>query len=225
MASRRDGRLSRRQTSVALAGRGQRGRSPRSAGAIETRQEGCSATDAKAAQEAGLRPPPPPVLATYKLRSYGAARRDLGLSALHEQGLRQNNRAENSLRGPSVRISRSDDGNERCRASSRPDRPSDFSASPPRSTTRSTCNANSFPAAHFACSGRRQRKRGRTRPSRHNGEEIDRTNHVPVPINVIAPASELARGYHHQNASDTGTWSDPVLQGHTPAARSSRRSS
>jgi transposase-like protein len=39
----------------------------------------------------------PSVLVTDKLRSYGAARRDLGLSARHEQGLRQNNRAENSL--------------------------------------------------------------------------------------------------------------------------------
>ncbi|MCZ8104438.1 MAG: DDE-type integrase/transposase/recombinase, partial [Burkholderiales bacterium] len=35
-------------------------------------------------------------LVTDKLRSYGAARRELGLSARHEQGLRQNNRAENS---------------------------------------------------------------------------------------------------------------------------------
>jgi transposase-like protein len=38
----------------------------------------------------------PTVLVTDKLRSYGAARRDLGLSARNEQGLRQNNRAENS---------------------------------------------------------------------------------------------------------------------------------
>jgi transposase-like protein len=38
----------------------------------------------------------PTVLVTDKLRSYGAARRDLGLSARHEQCLRQNNRAENS---------------------------------------------------------------------------------------------------------------------------------
>ena len=38
----------------------------------------------------------PTVLVTDKLRSYGAARRDLGISARHEQGLRQNNRAENS---------------------------------------------------------------------------------------------------------------------------------
>jgi putative transposase len=38
----------------------------------------------------------PRVLVTDKLQSYGAARRDLGLSARHEQGLRRNNRAENS---------------------------------------------------------------------------------------------------------------------------------
>jgi transposase-like protein len=38
----------------------------------------------------------PTVLVTDKLRSYGAARRDLGLSARHEQGLRQNSRVENS---------------------------------------------------------------------------------------------------------------------------------
>ncbi|MDB5717683.1 MAG: family transposase [Sphingomonas bacterium] len=38
----------------------------------------------------------PTVLVTDKLRSYGAAFRDLGLSARHEQGMRKNNRAENS---------------------------------------------------------------------------------------------------------------------------------
>jgi transposase-like protein len=38
----------------------------------------------------------PRVLVTDKLQSYGAARRQLGLSARHEQGLRKNNRAENS---------------------------------------------------------------------------------------------------------------------------------
>jgi putative transposase len=36
------------------------------------------------------------VLVTDKLRSYGCARRELGISARHEQGLRKNNRAENS---------------------------------------------------------------------------------------------------------------------------------
>jgi len=38
----------------------------------------------------------PDVLVTDKLRSYGAARSQLGLAARHEQGLRRNNRAENS---------------------------------------------------------------------------------------------------------------------------------
>jgi transposase-like protein len=39
---------------------------------------------------------PPSVLVTDKLPSYGAARRELGLAAHHEQGRRKNNRAENS---------------------------------------------------------------------------------------------------------------------------------
>ena len=38
----------------------------------------------------------PTVIVTDKLRSYGAALRELGFSRLHEQGLRANNRAENS---------------------------------------------------------------------------------------------------------------------------------
>ncbi len=38
----------------------------------------------------------PRVVVTDKLRSYAAAFRELGLSAQHEQGLRKNNRAENS---------------------------------------------------------------------------------------------------------------------------------
>jgi putative transposase len=38
----------------------------------------------------------PEVLVTDKLRSYGAAKSAMGLSSRHEQGLRMNNRAENS---------------------------------------------------------------------------------------------------------------------------------
>jgi hypothetical protein len=53
---------------------------------------GCSREiDAQAAQGFA-----PDVLVTDKLRSYGAAKAELGLSARHEQGLRKNNRAENS---------------------------------------------------------------------------------------------------------------------------------
>jgi transposase-like protein len=38
----------------------------------------------------------PTVIVTDKLRSYGAALREIGFSGSHEQGLRANNRAENS---------------------------------------------------------------------------------------------------------------------------------
>ena len=38
----------------------------------------------------------PDVLVTDKLRSYGAAKSAMGLSARHEKGLRRNNRTENS---------------------------------------------------------------------------------------------------------------------------------
>jgi transposase-like protein len=38
----------------------------------------------------------PDILVTDKLRSYGAARSEMGLSARHEQGVRRNNRAETS---------------------------------------------------------------------------------------------------------------------------------
>ena len=38
----------------------------------------------------------PDALVTDKLRSYGAAKSEIGVSARHEQGLRANNRAENS---------------------------------------------------------------------------------------------------------------------------------
>ena len=38
----------------------------------------------------------PKVIVTDKLRSYGAALREIGYSGLHEQGLRANNRVENS---------------------------------------------------------------------------------------------------------------------------------
>jgi transposase-like protein len=38
----------------------------------------------------------PEVMVTDKLRSYGAAKSEIGLSACHDQGMRKNNRAENS---------------------------------------------------------------------------------------------------------------------------------
>ena len=105
----------------------------------------------------------PKVWVTDKLRSYGAAKRDLGLSARHEKGLRPTT-------GPRIRTSQSDDESARCRASSRLDPPSDFSACTPRFTTLSMSNATLSLAARFACSGRKQLKRGRTRRLRREAE-------------------------------------------------------
>jgi putative transposase len=61
----------------------------------------------------------PDTLVTDKLRSYGAAKAELGLSARHEQGLRKNNRAE-------IRINQHDGGSARCSASNRSDQPNVF---------------------------------------------------------------------------------------------------
>src|SRR6202040_1885961 len=48
----------------------------------------------------------PTAIVTDKLRSYGAALREIGFSGSHEQGLRANNRAENSHQ-PMIRSSSS----------------------------------------------------------------------------------------------------------------------
>jgi putative transposase len=69
-------------------------RGARHAGPAPPRQPGGVAADAQAAQEARLFAPK--LLVTDKLRSYGSAFRRLGLRCPHEQGLRKNNRAENS---------------------------------------------------------------------------------------------------------------------------------
>jgi putative transposase len=76
----------------------------------------------------------PKLLVTDKLRSYGSAFRQLRLTCPHEQGLRQNNRAENSHQPVRRR-------GARCGASNRLDLPSASSVCMPRSTTPSTFNA------------------------------------------------------------------------------------
>jgi hypothetical protein len=83
----------------------------------------------------------PHVFVTDKLRSYGAALKDLGLPDDCETGFWLNNRAENSLRGPSVHISRFDDGNVPCSASARCGAHRSSHPSTPRSTPCSTRGA------------------------------------------------------------------------------------
>ena len=72
----------------------------------------------------------PEELVTDRLRAYGAAMRELGLSAEHIQGKRKNSRRR-------ARTSRSDDESARCRGFDRPDRPNVSSLRTPPSPTPS----------------------------------------------------------------------------------------
>jgi putative transposase len=100
----------------------------------------------------------PDLLVTDKLRSYGAAKTQLRLSARHEQGLRKNNRAEN-------RTCRFVDASRRCNGSNRQDPRNGSWPFTPSSKIASTSNDILFPATRFASSeakrfrigGRRQR--------------------------------------------------------------------
>ena len=92
-ASGRDASSDRRQANLALASGRRRRRGSRSADATATRQDCGGETDVQAAQQRGFTPD---VLVTDKLRSCAAAKSELRLTARHEQGLRRNNRAENS---------------------------------------------------------------------------------------------------------------------------------
>ena len=75
----------------------------------------------------------PAVIVTDKLRSYGAALREIGSSGLHEQ------RCAPTI-ARRIRISRFDDANERCKASNQANQLSALFPSTRPLTTRPTCN-------------------------------------------------------------------------------------
>ena len=93
MASRRDGRSDRRQAGLALRAVDSEGEALDLL--VQPRRDKAAALKLmrKLLKKQGHAPT---VLVTDKLRSYGAARKAIGLTARHEQGLRANNRAENS---------------------------------------------------------------------------------------------------------------------------------
>src|SRR6202047_2710510 len=94
MASRRDGGADRRQADVSVARRRPRRRGPRYAGSAPARQARAALRlIRKLLKGQGFAPK---LLVTDKLRSYASAFRHLRLTRAHEQGLRSNNRAENS---------------------------------------------------------------------------------------------------------------------------------
>ena len=85
----------------------------------------------------------PDVVVTDKLRSYGAAKSEIGVSARHEQACAR-------TIGLRIRISRRDGASARCSASNCPDQPNDSCPFTPPSTTPSTSSAISPPAARSA---------------------------------------------------------------------------
>src|SRR5208283_5097933 len=126
----------------------------------------------------------PDVLVTDKLRSYGAAKSETGLSARHEQGLRKR-----------IRISRRDDANARCSGSNRPDQPNGPCPFMPPSITRSTSSAISRPATRSASS--ETTGSGRGEPRRQHEPELrlpDFASQIQVP--VTTPSSLLDQSCH-----------------------------
>jgi putative transposase len=101
----------------------------------------------------------PKFLVTDRLRSYAAAFRHLRLACRHEQGLRKNNRAENSHQAVRRR-------ERSCSGSSQLDPPSASSACTARFTTPSTFNGTSSPDPHCGSSEPRRQTNGgmRSRP-------------------------------------------------------------
>jgi putative transposase len=132
----------------------------------------------------------PEVLVTDKLRSYGAAKSER-LCARHEQGLRKNNRAENSH----LPVRRRERKMQRFKS---PQHNDSYPFTPP-SKTLSTFNAISHPAARSASSARKPFGRGEPRPRPDSGSHspiFRRPNSVGVtePSGALAGAAPLSDG-------------------------------
>jgi hypothetical protein len=97
------------------------------------------------------------VLVTDKLRSHGAAKSEIGLSARHDQAYAR-------TIGLRIRISRFAGASARCSVSNRPDQLNASCPFTPPSTTRSTSSAISHPAARSASSEKKLSRRGALLP-------------------------------------------------------------
>jgi DDE superfamily endonuclease len=127
----------------------------------------------------------PDVLVTDKLRSYGAAKSAMGLSARHEQGLRMNNRAENSHQ-PTRRRERK---MQRFKSPGSAQRSCLFT---PPSKTRSTSSAISPPAARSASSETKRSGRGEP-PPRPEVQQTFQAKRRRDQVGVTAPPRRIRR--------------------------------
>ena len=129
------------------------------------------------------------MLVTDKLRSYGAAKTRLRLSARHEQGLRKNNRAENSH----LPLHRRERKMQRFKS---PDQRNGSFPFTPSSKIPSTSNAISFPATHSALSeAKRFRIGGRRARPEHEPSLPTLVDQSQVPVTTRSKkGTELPRG-------------------------------
>jgi DDE domain len=107
----------------------------------------------------------PKLLTTYKLGSYGSAFRHLHLACRHEQGLRKNNRAENSHQV----VRRRERKMQRFKSARSAQR---FLSIHAPSTTRSICNATSSPGPRSGPSEPKRRRSGKM-PSQWHKPDFD----------------------------------------------------
>src|ERR1700677_1738542 len=125
----------------------------------------------------------PDVGVTDKLRSYGAAKAEIRLSARHDQGLRSNNRAENSHRRRERKMQRFQIARIR---------PAFLVHSRRPPNTRSTSSAISPPAARFASS--ETKRSGRGEPPPRPEHELGLPNCAgPNSVRVTAPQRAFVR--------------------------------
>jgi putative transposase len=103
----------------------------------------------------------PKIVVTDKLRSYACAFQCLRLTCRHEQGLRKNNRAENSHQ-------QCDDASASCSGSNQLDPPSASSACTVQFTTPSTFNATSSPDLPCGSSAPKPLQSGKIRSQLHD---------------------------------------------------------
>jgi hypothetical protein len=107
------------------------------------------------------------------------------LSVRHEQGLRKNNRAENS------HLNRHDGASARCSGSNRPDQSSASCPFTPPSKTRSTTNAISYLAARSASSETKHSGRGEP-PLRREAQRAFQTSRHRNQVGVTAPKPQCS---------------------------------
>src|SRR5205823_2181514 len=116
----------------------------------------------------------PKLLTTDKLGSYGSAFQHLRLTCPHQQGLRANNRAENSHQAVRRR-------ERKCRGSNRLVLPSAFSTCMLPFITFSTSSATSSPGQPCGSSEPKRRRNGKTPSHQHELKEslVGTPRHLP----------------------------------------------